>query len=541
MKANRAIGGFRMRLVLAAPVAGLLCVASAQICDPNPPAGRLGVESIVSASTLWDADGPGPQSPLLVLAGSFVSAGPIDASRVVAYDFVSGLFRPLGVDRNGATHHCIAARDDGWLVTGFGAPFAPGGVPANNVAAWNGIAWEPLGLGVNNTVLDCAFLPNGDLVVVGLFTSAGGQPANRIARWDGSTWSTFGTGLNRQVDSLAVLPNGDIAVGGFFTEACGVSTGGLARWDGSAWTDLGDHQFSWVAGLTITAQGHVVAAGNNRVALWNGSSWATLGTANSSAWEVEVLTNGYILAGGAFTTMNGLPASGLAVWTGNSWQAVGGGVSRPVGFVNVNTFTELPTGYLAVGGYFDAAGGRRADNAALFNGTAWQPLVSTTAPLVQVPPASQTTESGRTTILRATAGRGYAGVSVQWFRNGNPVANGPGGASPAGGTVSGASAPLPSPSNGSPVTLTITNTQPSDAGHYTATFSNSCGSTTSIAATLTITCSADFNHDGGVDSDDVIDFFSAWDAGNIAADFNHDAGVDSDDVIGFFERWDAGC
>jgi hypothetical protein len=52
-------------------------------------------------------------------------------------------------------------------------------------------------------------------------------------------------------------------------------------------------------------------------------------------------------------------------------------------------------------------------------------------------------------------------------------------------------------------------------------------------------CPADWNNDGGVDGDDVIAFFAAWDAGN--ADFNNDGGTDGDDVIAFFGRWDAGC
>ncbi|MFZ4575285.1 MAG: right-handed parallel beta-helix repeat-containing protein, partial [Phycisphaerales bacterium] len=54
-------------------------------------------------------------------------------------------------------------------------------------------------------------------------------------------------------------------------------------------------------------------------------------------------------------------------------------------------------------------------------------------------------------------------------------------------------------------------------------------------------CPADFNGDGGVDGDDVIGFFAAWDAGDIAADFTGDGSVDGDDVIGFFANWDAGC
>jgi len=54
-------------------------------------------------------------------------------------------------------------------------------------------------------------------------------------------------------------------------------------------------------------------------------------------------------------------------------------------------------------------------------------------------------------------------------------------------------------------------------------------------------CPADFNDDGGVDGDDVIAFFAAWDIGDIAADYTGDGGVDGDDVIGFFADWDAGC
>ncbi|MFZ4576269.1 MAG: GC-type dockerin domain-anchored protein, partial [Phycisphaerales bacterium] len=54
-------------------------------------------------------------------------------------------------------------------------------------------------------------------------------------------------------------------------------------------------------------------------------------------------------------------------------------------------------------------------------------------------------------------------------------------------------------------------------------------------------CRADTNADGGVDGDDVITFFAAWDAGQSLGDFNGDGGVDGDDVIAFFARWDSGC
>ena len=54
-------------------------------------------------------------------------------------------------------------------------------------------------------------------------------------------------------------------------------------------------------------------------------------------------------------------------------------------------------------------------------------------------------------------------------------------------------------------------------------------------------CSADINNDGSVDGDDVITFFSAWDAAQPLGDYNSDGSVDGDDVIGFFADWDTGC
>lgn len=52
-------------------------------------------------------------------------------------------------------------------------------------------------------------------------------------------------------------------------------------------------------------------------------------------------------------------------------------------------------------------------------------------------------------------------------------------------------------------------------------------------------CPADWNGDRGVDSDDVIDFFRAWNTQS--ADFNRDGETDTDDVVHFFQRWDSGC
>lgn len=54
-------------------------------------------------------------------------------------------------------------------------------------------------------------------------------------------------------------------------------------------------------------------------------------------------------------------------------------------------------------------------------------------------------------------------------------------------------------------------------------------------------CPADFNHDGAVNTIDVIAFLGAWSAGDPGADVNHDGLVNTQDVIAFLGAWAAGC
>ena len=46
----------------------------------------------------------------------------------------------------------------------------------------------------------------GNVYVGGSFTQAGGIPAQNIARWNGSGWSSLGAGLNSSVKALVTDP-----------------------------------------------------------------------------------------------------------------------------------------------------------------------------------------------------------------------------------------------------------------------------------------------------------------------------------------------
>jgi hypothetical protein len=172
-------------------------------CQPTWTALGAGIDGQVFSSTVFDPDGAGPAPPVLVVGGSFTSAG---------------------------------------------------GLPANNIAMWDGSAWHPLGTGVEEAVWSLAAFdedgpgPNPPVLFAGgYFTTAGGVVVNNIARWDGANWSSVGGGAGGKLRGVLALivfdENGSgqpaLFAGGEFTTMGGISTGHLARWNGTTWSAVG--------------------------------------------------------------------------------------------------------------------------------------------------------------------------------------------------------------------------------------------------------------------------------------------------------------
>ncbi|MBS0198435.1 MAG: hypothetical protein JSR77_16920 [Planctomycetes bacterium] len=66
------------------------------------------------------------------------------------------------------------------------------------------------------------------------------------------------------------------------------------------------------------------------------------------------------------------------------------------------------------------------------------------------------------------------------------------------------------------------------------------GQTQGFVAKVGAPCPADFDHNGGVDGQDVQAFFAAWATGAASGDVNDDGGVDGADVSYFFQAWESG-
>lgn len=115
----------------------------------------------------------------------------------------------------------------GWGWHFVGGTFTFG--PFNRVAQLgSGSNLTALNAGVDGPVQALQVLVGG-VVAGGTFAFADGQPANNIARWDGAAWNALGAGANGEVRGMVLDANRDLVVVGAFTAAGGSAAGGVAR------------------------------------------------------------------------------------------------------------------------------------------------------------------------------------------------------------------------------------------------------------------------------------------------------------------------
>lgn len=412
-------------------------VATAQVCGSgwlygNGIPGVSGGAGFVRASTMWDPDGPGPQTPKVVIAGSFGVAGTTGANGIVAFDPLRDTWMPLGSGFSTPVD-ALVALPNGDLIAG-GSFSQAGGVPAKNMARWNGATWLPLGDGVSTTVTAVAVLangdivagcsspgntnsavvrfdgttwsplgsfvqgnvntllalPNGDLIAGGRFSVWGIANTENIARWNGTTWVPLGTSTADEVYSLARLNNGDIVAGGDYRQDGAGAFRGIARWNGTTWSAMGSGINGLVRSLAVLPDDDVVAIGpvgiENGVVIryvtrWDGASWSTVGGGfahylSAQLYTVVALPNGDVIAGGQFDRAGDVYVRGLARWNGSVWSALGTGIGEALFETSVSALDGSPNGDVIAGGSFRTAGGRPASNIARWNGRTWFPLGS---------------------------------------------------------------------------------------------------------------------------------------------------------------------
>ena len=178
----------------------------------------------------WSPLGAGFNSHVWALAvmpnGDLIAGGQFTSSGAVATPFVArwdGLtWSSMGGGLNDAVE-ALAVLDTGELVAAGQFSGGPA-VNAPRVARWNGSTWSPMGIGVLGTgwsrLAVLVPLPGGQLLLGGQFDNLNGVPANNLARWNGANWTSL-PGTDGEIYVIAPLPGGAFAVGGEFATVGG--------------------------------------------------------------------------------------------------------------------------------------------------------------------------------------------------------------------------------------------------------------------------------------------------------------------------------
>ena len=300
-----------------------------------------GLSSSIHALAVYD-DGGGPA---LYAAGSFLHAGGVRVNGIARWDGSSWSALRSGVS---GYVHALAVYDGGGgpALYAAGVFARAGGMPVNHIARWDGSNWSSVGGGFGGGwgegVSALAVYDDGAgpaLYAGGTFSTAGGVPAKDIARWNGSGWAPLGSGMGgtyAYVMSFAVHDDGGgpaLYAGGQFASAGGVAANHVAKWDGASWSPLGggvgegnSYLFALAvfddgsgpalyAGGSFTSVGGVVA---KHIARWNGTSWSELGSGvDGRVFALAVYDDGggpALFAGGEFSSALDSGDSYLAKW-----------------------------------------------------------------------------------------------------------------------------------------------------------------------------------------------------------------------------------
>ena len=237
----------------------------------------------------------------------------------------------------------------------------------------NGL-WQGLGTGLNSSADVSLWLPDGRLLVGGAFTNAGGDAnADFLAVYDptSDTFSSLNaTPLNAAVKALLLLPEGNVLVGGLFTNAGGfadadfltkltISTGAFSALNATPLSDEVD-ALALLPNNNVAVGGNFLNAGGDanadylcKLTTSTGaySAFTSSSSLNSVVYTLAVTKSGTLMIGGNFSAVFGQPFIAALRPPGYTVYQT---LFTPANLLNnaVRTITPLTNGKMIVGGDF---------------------------------------------------------------------------------------------------------------------------------------------------------------------------------------------
>ncbi len=251
------------------------------------------------------------------------------------------------------------------------SPFVGKLSAANRWKAISQLSWSGPGSGYVSHLQ----VYDGVLYATGLFDMANGSPVQHIAKYDGNNWSPVIAGLNGSNSHMTVWNNQLIIQGTYNT------MGPILAWDGNSISEVGNFSQGGIITDLATHQGDLVlanlASGTSRLYAYDGNSWQNFaGTLQGVINAIQSVGDHLYVGGdfsGACNTVNFVAAENIFRWDGTGCDALGTGVTNTGPIVGINDIQAYGNGVI-VTGRFNQAGGQPANSLAIWNGNTWQAM-----------------------------------------------------------------------------------------------------------------------------------------------------------------------
>lgn len=238
----------------------------------------------------------------------------------------------------------------------------------------------------NGFVVDLASY-GGQIYSTGFFTRDCNTNANYINKWDGTTWTAAGAGLDDAGHRICIIGT-DMYVAKYKQA---VDSNWVYKWDGSQFAKFGKSFYltNAVVGFSKTPNiydlveyhGDIIASGEfdvadgkaiSGIARWTGTTWDSLGAGLSGAIAGDVMYphqmlvhNDTLYVVGNFLKAGGITVKGAAMWDGAQWHAMGAGFDHEVYAI------AIYNGAIYAGGSFTKCGSTTLRHIARWDGNNW--------------------------------------------------------------------------------------------------------------------------------------------------------------------------
>lgn len=232
--------------------------------------------------------------------------------------------------------------------------------------------WFRVGNGIQNPI-NCIFVYNNELYVIGEFTNIGNVQVSNIAKWNGESWLPVIEQITGTINYGCVFEN-ELYLAGNFTQINSVSYDNIAKYNGSTWSNAGSitkeifklkkennilfalcnfnniesdgvfklNNNNWInvsESLNILGESSNTNKKINDIVYYKNNYYLAKGTCTSLCeFENNLVTGGlFYTLNGNNITMNDVSNTVLKQFNGFTWSLLGGGIPTKLNNINIDS------------------------------------------------------------------------------------------------------------------------------------------------------------------------------------------------------------